>query len=122
MTNAKFFEKYLIKKGKIDLLSSLKGLDKKIINKEMRYYDLDSLAELKEYIIDSFELCLSMSKDDMFTKLYFQRLLENENSNVLSAYRDDIKALWAFVYEKDSFISYYIPTEIKNIIKKELNL
>lgn len=122
MTNVKFFEKYLVKKGKIDLLSSLKELDKKIINKEMRDYDLDSLSELKEYIIDSFELCLSMSKDDMFTKIYFQRLLENENSNVLAAYRDDIEALWVFVYEKDNFISYYIPTEIKKIIKKELNL
>lgn len=34
------YEKYLIKKDKLDLLSSLKALDKKIINKVMKEYDL----------------------------------------------------------------------------------
>ncbi len=40
----------------------------------------------------------------------------------MSAYQDDIEALWFFVYEKENYLSYYIPTEIKKIIKKELNI
>lgn len=34
------YEKYLIKKEKLDLLSSLKLLDKKIINKKLKEYEL----------------------------------------------------------------------------------
>lgn len=116
------YEKYLIKKNKLDLLSSLKALDKKIINKMMKEYDLKNIEELKEQIIDDFEFCLSMSKDDMFTKIYFQRLINNENSMFMSAYKDDIEGLWVFVYENNGHYSYYIPSEIKKIIKKELNL
>ena len=81
-----------------------------------------NIEELKEYIIDSFEFCLSTSKTDLFTRLYFQKLLNNENSMIMSAYQDDIEALWVFVYENNEGISYYIPTEIKKIIKKELNI
>lgn len=40
----------------------------------------------------------------------------------LSAYQDDIEGLWVFVYKNGDYYSYYIPTEIKRIIKKELNL
>ena len=116
------YEKYLIKKDKLDLLSSLKALDKKIINKMMKEYDSKNIEELKEQIIDNFELCLSMSKDDMFTKMYFQKLINNENSMFMSAYKDDIEELWVFVYENNGYYSYYIPSEIKRIIKKELNL
>lgn len=58
-----------------------------------------------------------MSKDDMFTKIYFRRLTNNENSMFMSAYKNDIEGLWVFIY-----YSYYIPNEIKKIIKKELNL
>ena len=32
-------------------------------------FDLDNIEELREYIIDNFELCFDMSKDDMFTKI-----------------------------------------------------
>ncbi len=116
------YEKYLIKKDKLDLLSSLKALDKKIINKMMKEYDSKNIEELKEQIIDNFEFCLSMSKDDMFTKMYFQKLINNENSMFMSAYKDDIEELWVFVYENNGYYSYYIPSEIKRIIKKELNL
>ncbi len=116
------YDEYIIKKGKTDLLSSLKALNKNIIKENLEDYDLDNIEELKEYIIDSFEFCLSTSKTDLFTRLYFQKLLNNENSMIMSAYQDDIEALWVFVYENNEGISYYIPTEIKKIIKKELNI
>ncbi len=116
------YNKYLIKKDKLDLLSSLKQLDKKIINKFMKKYALETLKEVKEYVIDNFELCLSLSKDDMFTRMYFQKLLNNENSMWMSAYMSDIESLWVFVYDNKEHYSYYIPTEIKEIIKKELKL
>ena len=48
--------------------------------------------------------------------------MNNENSLFMSAYQDDIEGLWVFVYENKDHYSYYIPTEIKKIIKKELNL
>lgn len=115
------YEKYLIKKDKTDLLSSLKALDKKIIKKRLRAYELKSIKELKNYIIDNFIDCLSFSKDDIFTQMYFKRLVENENSIFMSVYQEDIEELWAFVYENGNHYSYYIPTEIKKIIKKELN-
>ena len=116
------YDKYIIKKDKTDLLSSLKALNKDIINESLEDYDLDNIEDLKEYIIDSSAFCLSASKTDLFTRLYFQKLLDNENSMNMSAYQDDIEALWVFVYEKDNYLSYYIPTEIKKIIKKELNI
>lgn len=114
------YEKYLIKKEKLDLLSSLKLLDKKIINKKLKEYELKNINELKDYIIEDFEMCLDMSKDDKFTQMYFIRLLENENSKWMSAYQQDIEDLLVFVYENGNHYSYYIPTEIKKIIKNML--
>ena len=116
------YEKYLIKKGKVDLLSSLKLLDKNIINKKLREYGLKNINELKDYIIERFETCLDMSKDDKFTQMYFIRLLEHENSEFMSAYVQDkdIEDLLIFVYVKGKHYSYYIPAEIKAIIKNML--
>ena len=75
------YDKYIIKKDKTDLLSSLKALNKDIINESLEDYDLDNIEDLKEYIIDSFAFCLSASKTDLFTRLYFQKLLDNEKFN-----------------------------------------
>jgi len=116
------YEKYLIKKGKTDLHSSLKALNKKIIKKKLQIYELNTIGELKNYIIDNFTDCLTFSKDDVFTQMYFKRLIANENSLFLSAYQEDIESLWTFVYKNNDHISYYIPDEIKRIIKKELNI
>lgn len=80
------YEKYLIKKEKLDLLSSLKLLDKKIVNEKLKEYGLENVNELKDYIIEDFETCLDMSKDDKFTQMYFIRLLEHENSEWMLAY------------------------------------
>lgn len=115
-------ERYIIKKGKTDLLSSLKALDKKLLKEKLEEKALDNIHELKEYIIDDFEMILDMSKDDIFTRMYFERLLENENSVFLSAYQSDIEHLMVFVYENGDHYSYYIPTEIKKIIKKLLKI
>lgn len=115
-------ERYIIKKGKTDLLSSLKALDKKLLKEKLEEKALDDINELKEYIIDDFEMILDMSKDDIFTRMYFERLLENENSVFLSAYQSDIEHLMVFVYENGDHYSYYIPTEMKKIIKKLLKI
>lgn len=116
------YSKYSVKKDKVDLIYSLKALDKKIVKDMMEEKGAESLKELKEYIIDDFEFCLSMSKDDIFTKMYFQKPINNENSMVMSAYNDDIEALWVFVYENNDHYSYYIASEIKEIIKRKLDV
>ena len=114
------YEKYLVKKEKLDLLSSLKSLDKKIVNEKLKEYGLANISELKDYIIEEFETCLDMSKDDKFTQMYFIRLLEHENSEWMSAYEQDIEDLLVFVYDNRGHYSYYIPVEIKTIIKDML--
>ena len=114
------YERYLIKKEKLDLLSSLKLLDKNIVNEKLKEYGLKNINELKDYIIEEFETCLDMSKDDKFTQMYFIRLLEHENSEWMSAYEQDIEDLLVFVYDNGEHYSYYIPTEIKTIIKNML--
>lgn len=114
------YEKYLIKKGKTDLLSSLKALDKKLLNEKFKEFGVDDIYELKDFILEDFEFCLESSKDDTFTKMYFERLIDHENSEWMSAYQQDIEALLVFVYNNGDYYSYYIPTEIKEIINKLL--
>lgn len=65
------YEKYLIKKEKLDLLSSLKLLDKDIINEKLKEYELENVNELRDYIIEDFKMCLDISKDDPLTQMYF---------------------------------------------------
>ena len=114
------YEKYLIKKGKIDLLSSLKALDKKLLKEKLKEFDVNDINELRDYILDDFETCLESSLDDEFTRIYFERLLDHENSEWMSAYGQDIESLFVFIYDNRNYCSYYIPTEIKQIIKKLL--
>ena len=114
------YEKYLIKKGKTDLLSSLKALDKKLLNEKFKEFGVDDIYELKDFILEDFEFCLESSKDDTFTKMYFERLIDHENSEWMSAYQQDIESLLVFVYNNGDYYSYYIPTEIKEIINKLL--
>lgn len=114
------YEKYLIKKGKTDLLSSLKALDKKLLNEKFKEFGVDDIYELKDFILQDFEFCLESSKDDTFTKMYFEGLINHENSEWMSSYQQDIEALLVFVYNNGDYYSYYIPTEIKEIINKLL--
>ena len=116
------YKKYLIKKDKCDLLSSLKLLDKNILKEMIEEKNVSNIKELKEEIIKDFQLCLSFSKNDIFTIKYFSKILKDENTPNMSIYDDDIENLWAFVYKENNHYSYYIATEIKKIIKKELGL
>lgn len=115
------FERYLVKKSKTDLLSSLNSLDKDLLSNKLKEFDCKDVNELKDYIIDNFTDLLDSSKDDTFTVMYFDKLLCNENKVFMSAYQEDIENLMVFVYDKGSNYSYYIPTEIKKIIKNLLD-
>lgn len=114
------YEKYLIKKGKLDLLSSLKALNKNLLNEKFKEFGVDSIYELRDYILDDFRSCLEIAKDDYFTKMYFERLINHENSEWMSTYEEDVESLYVFVYNNGNHYSYYIPTEIKEIINKLL--
>ena len=49
----KKLEKFLIKKDdKTDMLSSLEKVDKKIIDKKLKEYDIKTIKELSKYIIE----------------------------------------------------------------------
>lgn len=116
----KKLEKYLIKKGKTDMISSLKKVNKKIVDENMEEYDVNSIEELAKKIIEEFKEILSSTKDDIFTQMFFQRLVINENSMIFSAYEQDVECFNVFTYDSGEYYSYYIPDEIREIIKKEL--
>lgn len=116
------YETYEIRKEKTDLLSSLKALNKNLIKKVLKEKYLDNINELKTEVLDTFTFCLSLSKDDMATKIYFKTLLDNENTNNMPGYQSDIKDFFVFIYKNDDHYSYYVPDEIKKIIKRELKI
>lgn len=119
----KKLEKYLIKKdSKTDVLSSLEKVDKEIINNKLKDYDIKTLKELSEFIIEDFKETLEMAKDDMFTQMFFNKLVNNENSMIFSAYESDVEDFIVFVYDKGPYYTYYIPDEIRKIIKQKLGL
>ena len=119
----KKLEKYLIKKDdKTDMLSSLEKVDKKIIDKKLKEYDIKTIKELAKYIIEEFKETLEMIKDDMFTQIFFSKLVNNENSMIFSAYESDVEDLFVFVYDKGSYYTYYISDEIRKIINQKLNI
>lgn len=119
----KKLEKYLIKKGdKTDMLSSLEKVDIKIINDKLKEYDVKTLKELSKCIIDDFKEILEFSKDDILTQMFFSRLVNNENSFIFSAYEEDVESLWVFAYDDGKYYTYYIPDEIKKIIKEKLKI
>ena len=119
----KKLEKYLIKKdSKTDVLSSLEKVDKKIINNKLKEYDIKTLKELSEFIIEDFKETLEMTKDDVFTQMFFNKLVNNENSMIFSAYESDVEDFIVFVYDKGPYYTYYIPDEIRKIIKQKLGL
>ena len=116
-------EKYIIKKdNKTDMVSSLNKLPKKILNEKLNEYDAKSVKELSKYLIDEFKETLEISKDDIFTQMFFSKLINNENSMIFSAYFSDVENFIVFVYDNGSYYTYYIPDEIRKIIKKKLNI
>lgn len=123
MMETKKLEKYLIKKdNKTDMLSSLKKLDKKIINQALKEKDLKTIESLSQYTISEFKDLLRQTKTDIFTQMFFQRLVDNENLFIFSAYESDVESFFVFAYDKGSYYTYYIPDEIRKIIKQELKI
>ena len=119
----KKLEKYLIKKdNKTDMLSSLEKVDKKIIDKKLKEYDIKTIKELAKYIVEEFKETLEMTKDDMFTQMFFNKLVNNENSMIFSAYESDVEDFFVFTYDKGPYYTYYIPDEIRKIIKQKLGI
>ncbi len=116
----KKLEKYLIKKEKTDMLSSLKKVNQKIVKEKMEKYGVNSIEELAKEIIEKFKEILGLSKDDIFTQMFFKRLVSNENSMIFSAYEQDVECFYVFTYNSGEYYSYYIPDEIREIIKEEL--
>ena len=84
-------DKYLIKKDKTDLLSSLSSLNKDIFNEKLKEFNCKDINELKE---------------DMFTILYFKKIISNENSIMMAPYMQDTEDLLVFVYEQGNHYSY----------------
>lgn len=115
------YEKYLVKKNKTDLLSSLKSLDENLLKQKMKEFEVENIKKLQEYIIETFKSCLEMSIDDPFTTIYFEKLIKHENSEWMSAYEQDIESLFVFVYDNGKNYSYYIPDELKEIINRLFN-
>ena len=94
----KELKKYIIKKTKTDMITSLKALNKTVLKEQYNKHGVDNINDLKEAIIDKFKLVLDLSKDDIFTQMFFERLVKNENTNVFSAYTQDVRSLLVFVY------------------------
>ena len=115
-------KKYLIKKNNTDLISSLNQINKKIIDSYLKEFDLNDINELKKFILESFEGLLEISSDDFLTLNFFERLVQNENSIIFSAFESDLENFYVFAYDKGEYYSYYIPDEIKKIIMKKFKI
>lgn len=104
------------------MLSSLEKIDEKIIINKLKEYDIKTIKELAKYIIEEFKETLEMTKDDMFTQMFFSKLVNNENSMIFSAYESDVEGFFVFVYDKGSYYTYYISDEIRKIIKQKMGI
>ena len=54
--------------------------------------------------------------------MFFSRLVNNENSMSFSAYESDVEDFFVFAYNKGPYYTYYIPDEIRKIIKQKLKI
>ena len=71
------YGKYLIKKGKIDLLSSSESLDKKLLNEKFKEFGVDDIYELRDYILDDFEFCLNeIDYDKCYCGIFILKKIE----------------------------------------------
>ncbi len=112
---------YLVTKDREDLLSSLKGINKKVINKKLMELDLENLQELKKYILEHLKDSIKNIKDRCLLNIHFETLLTNENKT-LSVDPSDVENFIVFLYEEDGEIKYYMPTEVKDIIKRSIKV
>lgn len=112
---------YFVHKKEEDLLSSLKELKKEIIDEKLRENDLENIQELKKYILENLNNSIKNIKNRWLLNIHFEVLLENENK-ILSVDPSDITNFIVFLYEEDNKIKYYIPSEIKEIIKRSIKV
>lgn len=112
---------YLVKKEKEDLLSSLKELKKETLNEKLKEYDLENIQELKKYIVENLKDSIKNIKNRWLLNIHFETLLDNENK-ILTIDPSDIENFIVFLYEDNGELKYYIPTEIKNIIRKSIKV
>ena len=110
---------YLVTKDREDLLSSLKGINKKVINKKLMELDLENLQELKKYILEHLKDSIKNIKDRWLLNIHFETLLTNENKT-LSVDPSDVENFIVFLYEEDGEIKYYMAT--KDIIKRSIKV
>lgn len=54
------------------MVSSLKKLPQETLDEVLEEYDIKKVEELSKYIIDSFEEILEMTKNDIFTQMFFK--------------------------------------------------
>lgn len=116
------YEKYSVKKSKTDLTSSLMALDKNLLQEKILESNVHNINELKEQILNNFEKTLNITEDNKFSKKHLENLLEHENTDFMSASKQDIENLTVFIYKNSEYYSYYIPDEIKEIIEKNLKI
>lgn len=114
-------EYLVINKTKTDLLSSLKNINKDYATKYMKENCFDNYREWKQDVLLMFESCFDSSKNDQFTINFFNKLVMHENTNCIVVPSDDVKSNIVFLYRENNELKYYIPTEIKEIIWKELS-
>lgn len=112
---------YLVIKDREDLLSSLKGINKKVINKKLMELDLENLQELKKYILEHLKDSIKNIKDRWLLNIHFETLLTNENKT-LSVDPSNVENFIVFLYEEDGEIKYYMATEVKDIIKRSIKV
>ncbi len=111
--------KYIIEKDEnTDMLSSLKKLDKDFLEEIMDDYGCDTVKELADYLIEMTKDQIRLSAKDPLSAAFFNVLIEKEDTKEVAAYDTDIEDFLVFLYLKDDYINYYIPDEIKKLIKK----
>ena len=97
-------------------------LDKNLLQEKILESNVHNINELKEQILNNFEKTLNITEDNKFSKKYLENLLEHENTDFMSASKQDIENLTVFIYKNSEYYSYYIPDEIKAIIEKNLKI
>lgn len=110
---------YLIKKPTSLLLKDcLNSLNKDFLKQYLEDNFLDDVNELVEEVLGSIDNLLSLSFDDPFTVIYFKTILADENTTNVSIYPSDIQSFMGFLYNKDGELSFFIPKDVKKVIKK----
>lgn len=116
---------YLIKKNdKTDILSSLEQIDSKIINEilENNRVGMKNINDIANYKLKLVKQTFEDLPFDPSSHFYYSKLLRYENKTTFRPAGADIEDFVVFIYNKNNKPSYYIPDEMKEIIKEFLNV